>query len=359
MRSTHAQRLERWLGRDAVESMSAQMLGWHGPPLPVANVPGNIYVGGDGDFCGPIRGGHYANVLDYIGDRARSTARRFVQRQGRQCNVGFTSLGDLISEATAGGKRQSQWFYKGASNNTNTNQSLWAIGVYPPAGAAGAAIPGGAVPTNTTTGALWQTNAAGGDGLYITTVYAQPNANSASLILYDRLFHAGTILHTTTGAQAVTGVPTRYLTTASVGVAVWLEVTSALGTTAHNATITYTDQSGNAAEAAAAQAVTVSSAANVLPLPRWFLLLNSTDNGVRTVTNVAFSAVSSGQSQVVQGKPLVFIPQTTTGIMVVLDGINSAFNLVKVTDNACLAFLALQASATATTYQGEVVMVSG
>jgi hypothetical protein len=157
----------------------------------------------------------------------------------------------------------------------------------------------------------------------------------------------------------VSGTPTRYTSTDAKGSFCNLEVTTGLGTTAHNATITYVDQDGNTAEAGSAQAVTVSSVANRIPLAQWFYALNSADSGLRNVTNIAFSAVSSGVSNVVVGHPLIFIPQPVANVMVVLDGINSAFNLIEVEIDGCLAFLALQGAATATTYQGQIILVSG
>jgi hypothetical protein len=53
------------------------------------------------------------------------------------------------------------------------------------------------------------------------------------------------------------------------------------------------------------------------------------------------------------------IPQPVANVGVVLDGINSAFNLVEVKTDACLAFLELKGIGSATTYTGQVVLVSG
>jgi phosphoribosylcarboxyaminoimidazole (NCAIR) mutase len=359
MRSTHSERLERWLGRESVEDLSRAALGWYGPPIQVANVPGSVFATGDGDFVGAIRGGGFANAQDYIAGKLKSRATRYVQHQGRMCHAGFSSLADFLSEATV--KRQTLSVIKNPTTAAATNQTMWRLGFVPPAGVVGANIPGGAAPTNTTTGAIGQSDAPSGDQQHITTVSVSSAAaaGAQTLLLYDRTFHAGNILHTTTGNQAVSGVPTRYATTTSNGTFITLEVTSALGTTAHTATITYTDQDGNAAEAGAAATVTVSSVAERLPLPQWFYALNANDNGARTVTNIAFSAVSSGISQVVQGKPLMFIPAWSTNVPVVFDGVNSCFNFVRVLDGACLALFAFQANANAGIYALEIVTVSG
>lgn len=356
-RSTHSAKLERWLGREAVEHLSAQALGWYGPPIRVANVPGSIYVGGDGDFVGLIRGGGFASALDYLGSRARSRMRHFAERQARTANTGFSSLSDFLSEVPA--KTQTIFYVKAASTNTATNQTLWPVGSFPTAGSAGSNIPGGSVPDNTTTGGLRQMDPSGSDQLYLVNVNATQNAAQQTLLLYDRIFHAANVLHTTTGNQAVSGTPTRYTGTSSAGVFITLEVTSNLGTTAHNATITYVDDQGNTAEAGSAQAVTASSVANRLPLPTWFYALNSPDAGTRNVTNIAFSAVSSGTSQLVMGKPLLFVPNLSAQAPIVLDGVNSCFNFAQIQAGACLAFMCFQNASTATTYSGIVTLVSG
>lgn len=359
MRSTHSQRLERWLGREAVESLSRSARGWYGDPIPVANVPGLVYATGDGDFVGLIRGGFHASAADFVAQRIKRISRNFTAKQLRTANTGFASLGDLISEATAGGKRQDNWYVKGATTAAATNQTCWPLGSFPAAGSAGSNIPGGSVPTNATAGSLAQTDPSGSDTLHVTTVQSVSNVASQTLLLYDRLFHAANILHTTTGNQAVSGTPTRYTGTASANSFITLEVTSTLGSTAHNATITYVDDQGNTAEAGSAQAVTASSVANRLPFASWFYVLNSPDKGARNATNIAFSAVSSGTSQIVQGMPIMFIPQPVANAMVVMDGINSAFNLKEIKTGACLTFMSLQGTATATTYTGMIVLVAG
>jgi len=358
--STHSSKLERWFGNEQVERISKEMKQWYGPPILVGNTPygSAVWAGKGGDFVGPIRGGGFGNAAEYYKGRVKRVMREYARSQRATANAGFASLSDLISEATTGGKRQDQIFIKGATTNAATIQTMWPLGSFPSAGSAGSAIAGGSVPTSATAGAIPFSNAGGGDTLHLTTLQAQ-FTSVATLLLYDRIFHASSVLHSTTGNQAVTGVPTRYATTTSGGNFLTLECTSTLGSTAHNATITYTDQAGNVAEAGAAQAVTVSSVANRIPFPNFFYLLNAGDYGCRTVTNIAFSAVNSNNSQLMMGHPLMFIPQPVANAMVVMDGINSAFNLVQIVDGACLSFLALQTATTASTLIGSMVMVSG
>jgi len=327
-RLTHADRLTRWLGREQVEHLASLQRGFLFP-IPLLNVPGHVFVY-DGDYYGEIVGG------------------------------GFASLSDLISEATTGGKRQDFYFSKTATLSVlGANGSLWNVGTRPGAAGLPAARPGGAVPTNATTGAFGQSNAAGGDTLHITTAFAQGSAGPSTLLLYDRIFHAGTINHNTASAQTITGVPTRYATTTSPGNFAFLEVTTVLPNTAHTITMQYTDQDGNTAENAPAIAGVNSAAVTRIDHTPYHIPLNAGDTGLRTCTQITISAGASGVSNFVMGHPLAFIPCPVANNMVVLDGINSAFNLVQILDGACLALLELKGVATATTYNGSLIMVSG
>ncbi len=362
MRNTHSNRLERWLGTELVEQISRNTAGWYGPPLAIAGVPGKVYAAGDGDFVGPLDGGYFGSLMDYTRDKYRSAYRRWAKRQASTVNMGFTSLSDLISEATTGGKRQDFFFTKtGTGAVAGRHYSLWNLASLPAAGGAPAARPGGAVPTNATTGSFQQVDGAGSDTLHITTVQALGTTGPTSLMLYDRTFHAGSINHATLTAQSITGVPTRYATTTSPGVFAFLEVVTALNAVAHTAVLQYTDQDGNAAENTASLTIIISSVITQIPHFPWFLPLNAGDTGLRTMTNLTFSSAGSpsGTSNLVMGKPYCICPCPIAQSMVVLDGINSAFNLPEVLDGACVNIIDMHGVGSATTHSGTVVMVSG
>lgn len=362
---THASKLERWLGKDEVEHISRMNKNWYGPPIPISGVPGKVFVTSGGDFVGPIRGGHYANVLDYKADKLNRAFKQYVRKAPNRLH-GFSSLSDLISEATTGGKRQDFWFNKVGTVAASTGQpmSLWPVGVYPPAGGVGGTSGTGVVPTNVTSGAIPFTNPAGGDTLHFTTGFvASTTVNT--LMMYDRLWHM-TYNHATSVSTAVDAAnrPNRYTGTAAAGNFFCGEVTTALSATAHNMTVTYVDENTNAAEAAAAYAAPVSAAANRLTLvsPNWFMPLNGADKGIQYATIVAQSTITSvtGITSWFIGRPLAFMPAPIANLMSIIDGINSAFNMVEIKSNACLAFLEMPKTATtATTYNGDIVLVSG
>jgi hypothetical protein len=354
--------VERWLGAELANGIAARTKGWHGPPIPVAGVPGRVYVGGDGDFMGPIRGGGFASFADYLAERYKRAMRLAAMRSMSRLNTGFASLSDLITEATTGGKSQYLMYQKtGVAGPAATSSAfLWAQGVIPTAGANAGAAAGGTVPDNTTTGGLKQADPGGADTLHLTTWTGLPATAVGSLMLFDYLFGVNNSVNATN--TAVTGVPTRYQTTNAAGSFVSARVTTVLSATATNFTVTYMDQDGNTAEAAAAVAARVSAAVQTIPLtqPLWFIPLNAGDTGARKITNVQSSGANTGVVDWIIGHPLAILPQPQVNVPFILDGINSAFNLVQIQTDACLALLEYFKSATgAATYNGMIQVVSG
>jgi len=367
MKSTHASKLERWLGKEQAEKISRSMRDWYGPPIALANVPGAVYAMRGGDFCGPIRGGGFANLADFAEQRVKRIIRNFTRDQQFRLNAGFSSLSDLISEATTGGKKQILVFNKVGTASAAAAQpmSLWNVGAQPAAGGVGGVRGTGRACLNTTTGAMGQLNAAGGDQLHLTAMYGAATVAN-TMLLVDRLWDM-TWNHATGTNQAIDSAnrPSRYQTAPlAPGNFISGEVTTALSATAHTMTLTYVDQDGNTAENLAAFAVPVSAAANRIPLvsPNFFLPLNTPDTGLRYFTNFAQSTITSvtGISNFSINHPLGFIPCPVVNMTFIVDGINSAFNLERIYDGACLCFLEMPKTATtATTYNGALSMVSG
>lgn len=366
-RHTHSDRLDRWLGPGQTEHYSAMFRDWYGPPVALAGVPGAVYVTKGGDFVGPIRGGGFANLLDWMHQRQRSALRRWARNQSRTLNAGFASLSDLISEATAGGKTDLLVYNKVSTTATTVANALSHFNMpgLPPASGAGGTSGTGRKTTRLSQGALFFTNPISGDTQHLTTWTGQATAVS-SLMLCDRLWdmtynHAAA---TTTAIDALNR-PDRYQTVdLAPGTFISGEITTALSATAHNLTVTYVDQDGNAAEAAAAYAAPVSAVAGRSPTVAgaWFVPLNGTDTGVRYLTNIAQSTITSvtGVTNWWIAHPLAMIPFPVANVPFVLDGINSAFNLQRIYDDACLFFYTpSNATAGAITYNGLIQTVSG
>jgi hypothetical protein len=363
---THAGRLERWLGVETVELISERMRDWYGPPVALAGVPGRVYVGRGGSFCGPLDGGYYWTFADYVTARFKSAWRRAARRNLLQTNAGFASLSDLITEATTGGKKQVLPYFKVglAAPAVAASQWLWRVGTVPGAAAVAAVAPGGTVYTNATTGALKQVDATAGDQLhFVSWVGVSTQAQGTALMLVDNLW-AASFNYATNGNVTVTGVPTRYQTAAlAPGNFMSGDVTTVLGATAQNVTITYVDQDGNTAEAAPALAIRVSSAVGTIPhtAPVWFIPLNAGDTGLRKITIFNLSAGSSGFVDRMIAHPIAILPGCGVANQpFILDGINSAFNLERIYDGAALGLLEwFKSATTAATYSGLITVVSG
>jgi hypothetical protein len=374
--ATHSGRLERWLGKDALERVSFAMKDWYGPPIALGGVPGKVFAHRGGDFRGELRAGYEASALDRAQDIMRriSRASRIAsKRNALQLNAGFSSLGDLISEATLGAKRRDFIFQKnGPTGVVGSCHTLWRLGSWPAAGNAGAAAPGGTAHVSTDTGAFGFTNPTGGDTQHF--VSAMPTASVApnTLLLYDRLFSVAKTINST-ATEAVSGTQTRYASGTSTnadyigGNFLFTEVTAtALANTAHNWTVcTYTDQASAASNlpSFAGNPGAVSTISDRLDMPNgtWFAPLETGDVGIKNLTQMQCSAlVATGSLNFVIGHPIAWMPCPVANIVCPVDGINTAFNLSRIMDNACLAFLEINKPAvTATNYTGQFTTVAG
>lgn len=368
--STH---LERWLGPDVIQRLQRDMAGWYGLPIAIADVPGEIWVAADGDFVGRIDGGQYFTGLDRAREaeskRRKALTKLFAHRRKQSGMAGFTSLSDLVSEATVSGKMQplgGTISKVGTTGVTGVTNSLWRVGNSPAAGAAAAAAPGGTVPTSASAGALGFTNPGGGDFLFVTGGDLAVTATPNNLLLYSRIF-AVAVNPNTTGAQAITGVPTLYQNTVGgaadsiAGNFLFFEVGSALAATAHNITPSYQDQAG--AAAVVGPVVTGVSAAiiNRLDHAGWFCALNSGDTGIKNLTDVTMSAaVATGTMDAVIGHPLAWFSLPSINFITPFDFVFQRMAPARIFDNACLALLEVQKGATtATTYSGTIMSAWG
>ena len=370
MLGTHAQRLERWIGAAAAERVSLAARDWYGPPIAVAGVPGNVWAMPGGDIRGRIRAGEFASGLEWALGRAGRIAEAMARRQRAQCNAGFASLSDLISEASAGKRREITMQKAGPTGVAAVTSSLWRLGNKPAAGGAGSAAPGGRALDESTTGAQYGLDNVSTDTRHLVSAWAIASVAGQTLLLYDRLFDVAKTMNSTT-AESVTGVPTRYQSSTpsaadyAGGNFCFVEVGgTALAATAHNWTVCqYRNQAGT--DAQSFPSMTGNSGAIVdrldHPVSSWFMPLASGDTGVMDRAQMQCSAaVATGAINFVIGHPLAFVPIPLANCACLWDGINTAFSLVRVFDGAALAWLELsKPSTTATTYNAGVTMVHG
>lgn len=372
MLATHSQKLERFLGAEKVEQISAQMRTWYGPPIALGDVPGAVFACAGGDFRGRIAAGQMSSLTDYVEQRLKRIVRQFSQRQLRQANAGFTSLSDLISEATAGGKKRQFIFNKAgvASDAIGASVSLWGLGNVPAAGANAANAPGGEAPTDATTGAYAFDNPSGGDTQHFVGGRMWASVDDRIVMLYDRLFQVNKTMNSV-ATESVTGVPTRYQSSTpgdpdyAGGNFMFPEVgVTLLPATAHNHnSILYRNQAGTDNQVAPAVAGVSSMNARGVDLVAgtWFIPLAAGDTGVMDLAQIQLDAlVATGVLNYVVGHPIAIFAAPVANRIQELDGIMTAFNLTRIFDDAALALLSLQqASTTATTFNLMFETVSG
>lgn len=363
MKSTHSQRLERWMGTERVEQISQSMKGWYGPPIHILDVPGSVRVCGDGDFIGSFDRGFYATAADAF--------REFWRRSGcvryGQMNVGFASIGDALLRASSGYGQTIPFQKVGPTGVSTVSSTLWRVGNSPSAGGAGAAAPGGTAHVRSDAGALAQVNPASGT-LHLVGADITASVVNNSLLVYDRLFSVAKTMNST-GTEAVSGTPSRYQSTTSTdadyigGNFGFIEVGgTALAATAHNwTTCLYTDQAN---ASSTLPSVTGNSGAIVdrldQPVNQWFVPLEAGDVGIKAWTQMQCSAaVATGAINFCIGHPLGFMSFPVISTVLPFDWLTNRNQAPRVFDNACIALLEIvKPATTATTYTGNLHFTS-
>jgi hypothetical protein len=369
-RATHSDRLERWIGKDQAERISLSMRNWHGSPVAVSGVPGSVWACRGGDFQGPIQAGRFGSAADYVRDRWNRSFRRWLRSQLNVTNAGFANISELIAEATAGKMRHYDFYKVGPTGVANVTSSLWRVSGQPGAGAAPGNAPGGTAFTDASAGGFPFTNPTGGDTQHLVSACLAASVAGNCLLLYDLIFGCNKTMNSTS-TEAVTGAPSRYQSTTPGDMDyagsnfLFVQVGgTALAATAHNWTVCqYTDQDGNTG--VTLPSLTGNSGAIVdrldHPTNQWFAPLAAGDSGIKALTQMQCSAaVATGVIWFMIGHPIAFFPTPSATLMLPFDGIMSAFNLVRIFDDACLAFLeVIKPSTTATFYTGRVNTVAG
>lgn len=366
--TVHAGKLERWLGADKIASLQASMAGWYGPPINLRDVPGSVWVTGDGDFIGDFRRGGFASALDAFRDHLK----RFWSRVEREAafreyalGAGFTSISDALARASSGDSQllNGNIAKSGSTGVANVASSLWRQGTAPAAGVTPSAAPGGNAPTKATTGAMAFNNPASGT-LHLTGADMSASVINNSLLLYDRIFHVAKTMNST-AAEAVTGVPTRYQNTVAGtadyigGNFLFVEVGgTALAATAHNwQSCTYKDQ----ADAASTLPTLTGNSGAIVdrldhPVNSWFAPLEAGDVGIKALTNMQCSAaVATGAVNFVLGHPIGVMSFPVIASLLPFDWLTNRNQAPRIFDDACLALMELPKPATsATAYSGMI-----
>jgi hypothetical protein len=358
-RPTHAEKLERWLGKEEVTRLSVMMREWYGPPIHLLDTPGSVRVAAGGDFVGQIGRGKFSVGLDYAIDRYR-------RHQQLRMMAGFASISDALSRASQGFRQGIPFNKIGPTGVGGVTSSLWRVGPQPAVGAAPANPAGGTAYDRTSVGALAWRNAAAGTSR-LTGADVSTNVLGNTLLLYDLIFGVNKTMNSTS-QESVTGVPTRYQSSTpsaedyAGGNFLFVQVGgTALPATGHNWTVcTYRNQAGTDAQTLPSLAGVASAIVDRLDHPnaslQWFAPLASGDSGVMDLAAIQCSAlVATGVVWFMIGHPIGFMSFPVQNCILPFDWLTNRDQAPRIFDNACLALLEpLKPSSSAASYTGMV-----
>lgn len=292
----------------------ATQLPFKAPPVPV----GHPYYGRIGEVV-PQRGFYLKgmswrtfNAILKDEERVQRNPESFFKKLKRYIldeEGALTSWSEVFNARTSG-KADDRLLYKASQTTVANNWScFYRSGGVPSAGSY-ANIPNGAAHNVNSAGAFPLTNPASGEKKYLLSFGANHLTGANVVALIDLLVAAGNINANTTSTQTVnTTALTRY--TDGEGVYMILEVTTALGSTAANVTVNYTNQAGTSGRSTGALAMTTSAVVYRLqPTAGGMLIpLQAGDYGVRSVETITFSAaMGAGVVAILLYKPLLLIP---------------------------------------------------
>lgn len=218
----------------------------------------------------------------------------------------LSSINDYLNAASAGKRDVSKFSKNTFTTVASTWSSVFRANGWPAAGAFTGAL-GSSAPSRATTGALnhlW--TAPGSDTGYLHELGLNGTASLNGLLLIDLLYECGGISATSTSTQTLGATAlTRY--TDGVGVVAICVITTALGGTASNLTVTYTNSGGTGSRSSGAVAMLQSGIAErltpVAMAPQ--IILQSGDVGIQSVQSVILSAsMTAGVFALILYKPL-------------------------------------------------------
>lgn len=242
-------------------------------------------------------------------DRFSLDPWRFIKK----CNfkdLGAITSWDGIISAQSSGKYEVTMCEKNSLTTVSSNWSNMAKVTGNPPATSYNNIPGSSGMTQTSLGAIPLGLPASGEKKYLLNVGASHGSGTNIALLVDLLAANDNISATSTASQTVnTSALLRY--TSGTGVYVVMEVTTQLGGTPANITLTYTNQAGTGSRSTGAQALTTGGVVRRLQPTAYgpLMLLQSTDRGVRSVESAQLSAsMAAGVLAVLLYKPLAVVP---------------------------------------------------
>lgn len=184
-------------------------------------------------------------------------------------------------------------------------------------------------------------------------------ATAGTLHLYDLAYAVSGFSSIVTTAQTITsnaGLPARFSTAAAQnGLEIWLCYSSAVGATAHNITVQYTNTAGTAGRNTVSVAGTVSMPANRMVQ----LALQSGDTGVQSIQGITFSASSgtAGNVWVVVMKRLFGMACPVPNVGISMDFADLGFP--KIADESCLLAVHQATTTSSGIIMGQLDVIQG
>jgi len=372
--STHSGQLERWLGAEKIDYISKQFMHgggpnvpWYGPPVNLSDVPGSVWIGGDGDFVGDLGRGFFASAADSMADHIKRlwyAAGSPIYINEAQFAAGFSGISDAIEKMRTGYQQKAVFIKTGSAGTTGACGPLMAAGVQPAAMGAPGSAPAGTVNGNTDIAALILNNPGSGT-LHLLGADVSSSQLNNCIMLYDNIFTVNKTMNST-ATESVTGVPTRYQSlTASDpdyigGNFLFIRIATVLPGAGHNWTVCqYTDQDGTTNNNfPSITGISAGTNRFDMPVSTWFCPLATGDVGVKALTQMQCSALlSSGSISFHLGHPIgvMMFPQISD--VIPFDWLTVRDMAPRIFNDAALMFFELpKQSATATNYRGYIVM---
>ena len=254
--------------------------------------------------------------------RARDDVRVLLTDERRA----ITSYNGIIN-GRANGNGQNVVIQKSSFTTVaNVWSGTWQAGGNPSAGSYSASP--GTAPDNTTAGALSQaiSDPSSGNTQYLLTFGFTSSSALNMLWLGDLLSQVGSLSATSISSQTVNSAAiVRNYTTGGLGSGVLMifDITSALGGTASNITVTYTNQSGSGSRTTAAIAMLASGITQRLTpsVQAPSIALEAGDYGVREVNSIILSASMTGTGVFALNLwyPIMFIPGIVANVYNAID----------------------------------------
>lgn len=378
-RSIHSGRLERWLGKEKIEQLSNNFLhgggpgnAWYGHPVNLTDVPGSVWICGDGDFVGSFDRGFLASAADSLADHLRrlwSAAGKPIYIPEQQLGAGFADVADAIERMRTGYRQYLAGgnIVKTAGISNGRALTFWGVGSLPVAGAAGSAAPGGRAPVSTTTGAMWFNNPSSGT-LHLTGADMSSTEINNAVMVYDRIFDVAKTM-ASTATESVTGVPTRYQSSTPTaddyagGNFLFPEIRTTLGSGAHDWTVClYRDDAGNDAQTLPSVSGINGGLAPSFEFntgDQWFCPLATGDVGIMDLNQMQCSASVTGAINFVIGHPLGVMTFPVISSIIPFDWLTVRSLGPRVFNDACVALFSLpKPNSSDPTFSGTIEVVN-